>query len=213
LKTININLIGTLGKTQKSKDKLSGKYSNAGTQIYSWILVIATLIVFVISFGSWIAVKNMSQKLSQNLSKVENNIINIEKEETRLNLYRKGLKNDKEAAELKLVIRKTIEASFLPWKDILGEIAEKIPKDVVVLNIEKAGNPKDEIFGLKISGIIPANKKIKPLITASLFIFNLNNDTNSLLYDAKITNLNFNEKTQAYEFEIETSIKRQAKDE
>jgi len=208
LKTININLIGSLGKSSKLTLKAANKKisSNMGNQVFALILIIAILITFAVSFGGWIAVKKMTASLDKNLINVEENIKTLEAEETKLNTFRKNLKKEKEMAKLKILVKSKVDSSFLPWSDILKEIAVKMPKDIIVLNIEKIGNPRDKESNLKISGIIPTNKKIKPLMAASIFIFSLNNDQNSLLSDAKISRLEFNEKTRAYEFEIETSI-------
>ncbi len=208
MKTININLIGSLGKSSKLTLKAANKKisSNMGNQVFALILIIAILITFAVSFGGWIAVKKMTASLDKNLINVEENIKTLEAEETKLNTFRKNLKKEKEMAKLKILVKSKVDSSFLPWSDILKEIAVKMPKDIIVLNIEKIGNPRDKESNLKISGIIPTNKKIKPLMAASIFIFSLNNDQNSLLSDAKISRLEFNEKTRAYEFEIETSI-------
>jgi Tfp pilus assembly protein PilN len=213
LKTININLIGDLGKASKINLKEAKKVnsSDARNQIIVWILIIGVLIVFTASFGGWILVKQMSSNLDKNLIKLNKNLNTLREQETQLSNFRNDLKKEKEITELKIVIQKQLNSSFFPWSSVLQEIAAKIPKDIIVLKIEKEGTSRqssqqDDSLKLKISGLMPTNKQTQPLMTISLFIFNLNEDQNALLSDAKISKLDFNDKTRAYEFEIETSI-------
>jgi len=211
LKTININLIGDLGKTSKTslKNIKKGSSFDAKNQIFAYILIIGTLIIFATSLGGWFFVKQMTSSLDKKLIKLNENLNILREQETELSDFRKNLKKEKEITEFKIIIQKQLNSSFFPWSDVLKEIAAKIPKDIIVLKIEKAGNTaksKQDDIKLKISGIIPANKKPSPLMMISLFIFNLNEKQNSLLTNAKILKLDFNDKTKIYEFEIETSV-------
>lgn len=211
MKTININLIGDLGKTSKTslKNTKKGTSFDAKNQILAYILIVAVLIVFAASLGGWLLVKQMTSNLDRKLLKLNENLNTLREQETELSNFRKSLKKEKEITEFKIVIQKQLNSSFFPWSAVLKEIAAKIPKDIIVLKIEKTGNTaksKQEAIKLKISGIIPANKKPAPLMMISLFIFNLNATQNSLLTNAKILKLDFNDKTKTYEFEIETSI-------
>lgn len=208
MKTINVNLIGNLGKASKTSYEEAKKKNrlDSKSQIFAWILIVVTLITFSVGFGGWFAVRQMTLRLNNKLNELESNLAKLNSHSDELTIFRKNLKRDKEIAELKITVQKQINDSFFPWSDILKEIAAKIPKNIIVQKIEKYGNTKDSSFNLKITGIIPGNKKNKPLMTISLFIFSLNNNANSLLSDAKISRLEFNDKTQAYEFELETSM-------
>ena len=213
LKTINVNLIGDLAKTSKTNLKVAKKgiSFDARNQILASIMVIGVLVVFAASLGGWLLVKHMTSNLDRKLVKLNKNIDTLREQETQLSLFRKNLKKEKEITELKIVIQKQLNNSFFPWSAVLQEIAIKIPTDIIVLKIEKEGGSrhsrqiKNNLI-LKISGIIPTNKKLEPLTAISLFIFNLNENQNSLLANAKISKLGFNDKTRAYEFEIETSV-------
>lgn len=210
MKTININLIGNLGKISKTSFKQAKKVMSFDTknQIFAYILVISVILVFSASFGGWLLVKNITANLNQDLLKLNDNLTLLKEKESKLSNFRKDLKNEKEIIEFKIVIQKQINKSFLPWSSILKEIAIKIPKDIIVLKIEKSGNAREQDSQkLKISGLIPTNKKQQPLMSISFFIFNLNQNQNSLLSDAKISKLEFDDKTKTYEFEIETAIK------
>ena len=213
MKTININLIGDLRKTSKT-NPIAKKGSSLDTknQIVAYILIIGVFLVFTACMGGWFLVKQMTSNLDKKLVKLNENLNTLKEQETQLSLFRKNLKKEKEITELKIMIQSQLNNTFFPWSNVLQEIAAKIPKDIIVLKIEKQGKAKqsgktDSSLKLKISGIIPTNKKQEPLTAISLFIFNLNDNQNSLLSNAKISKLDFNDKTKAYEFEIETSIR------
>ena len=213
MKTISINLIGDLRKTSKT-NPIAKKGSSIDTrnQIYAYILIIGVLITFTASMGGWFLVRQMTSNLDKKLVQLNENLTTLRAQETQLSLFRKNLKKEKEITELKIMIQNQLNNTFFPWSAVLQEIAVKIPKDIIVLKIEKQGKAKqsgktDSSLKLKISGIIPTNKKQEPLTAISLFIFNLNDNQNSLLSNAKISKLDFNDKTRAYEFEIETSIR------
>ncbi len=214
LKTININLIGDFGKTSKIniREAKRGVSSDTRVQIYAYILIISILVLFAISFGSWLFVKQMTSNLDKKIVKLNNNLNILREEEILLSEFRQNLKKEKEINEFKIVAQNQINNSFLPWSSVLKEIATKIPTNIIVLKIEKTGTSEKtkekKNLKLKISGIIQANIKPYPLTLISLFIFNLNEKETSLLTNASISKLEFNEKTKAYEFEIETSIRR-----
>ena len=214
MKTININLIGDLGKNSKTNPKVAKKGTSFNTrnQILAYIMIIGIFIVFTASVGGWLLVKKMTTSLDRNLIKLNSNLNLLKEQETQLSDFRKNLKKEKEITELKIVIQKQLNSTFFPWSAVLQEIATKIPTDIIVLKIEKIGGSGQlrqdkNSLKLNISGIIPANKKLEPLMAISLFIFNLNENQTSLLSNAKISKLNFNDKTRTYEFEIETSIR------
>ena len=217
MKTININLIGDSGKTSKQNIKEAKKRNSFDTknQLLAYIMIISVLVVFASSMGGWVLVKQMTSALDRKLIKLNENLNTLQEQETLLSAFRKNLKKEKEITEFKIVIKKQLNNSFFPWSDVLREIADKIPKDIIVLKIEKEGTlrqsrQQDASLKLEISGIIPANKKLQPLTAISLFIFNLNENQNSLLSNAKISKLEFNDKTRTYEFQIETSVNSSA---
>ena len=213
MKTIKINLIGDSGKTSKQNIKEAKKRNSFDTrnQLLAYIMIISVLVVFAASMGGWFLVKQMTSSLDKKLIKLNENLNTLQEQETLLSAFRKNLKKEKEITEFKIVIRKQLNSSFFPWSAVLREIADNIPKDIIVLKIEKEGTlrqsrQQDAPLKLEISGIIPANKKLQPLTAISLFIFNLNENQNSLLSKAKISKLEFNDKTRTYEFQIETSV-------
>ncbi|MEI8388717.1 MAG: hypothetical protein WCG23_02405 [bacterium] len=217
MKTIKINLIGDSGKTSKQNIKESKKRNSFDTrnQLLAYIMIISVLVVFAASMGGWLLVKQMTSALDRKLIKLNENLNTLQEQETLLSAFRKNLKKEKEITEFKIVIKKQLNNSFFPWSAVLREIADKIPKDIIVLKIEKEGTlrqsrQQDAPLKLEISGIIPANKKLQPLTAISLFIFNLNESQNSLLSNAKISKLEFNDKTRTYEFQIKTSINNSA---
>lgn len=212
MKTININLIGELRKNLKTNNK-NAKISSldAKNQILAYILIIGIMIIFAACAGGWLLVRTMSSNLDKKLIRLNNNLDLLREEESQLSAFKKSLNKEKEITRYKIVIQKQLNAAFFPWSTVLQKIASKIPRDIVVQKIEKSnetGKSKNQINSLKlnISGIISTDRKPNPIVAVSLFIFNLNENPNSLLSNAKITKLEFNDKTRAYEFKIETSV-------
>lgn len=217
LKTININLIGDSGKTLKANLKKTNlKEANkensfdARSRIFSYILIIAAIVIFTAGLGGWLLVGTMTSHLDKKLTKLEENLKILKEKETQLSDFRKSLKKEKEITKFKILVQKQLNSSFFPWGAVLKEISVKIPKDMIILKIEKTGNTGQirenaSAIALNISGIIPPNAKQQPLITLSLFIFNLNDSQNSLFSNAKISKLNFNDKTKTYEFNVSVS--------
>ena len=70
-----------------------------------------------------------------NKLKVEHN--KIKKQETKLSIYSKDLNNKKKIINLKLLAREQINNLFIPWSLILEDLASKVPKNVIVLDIDK----------------------------------------------------------------------------
>lgn len=214
MKTININLIGDLGKTLKiNRSRVKKAHSEeAKNQLIAYVLIIGVLMVFAASVGGWLLVRTMTANLDKKLIKLNNSLNLLKEQETQLSDFRQNLNKEKVITEFKIVVQKQLNDSFFPWSSVLQEIAAKIPKEIIVQKIEKSkgsesSKSKTNLPKLKISGMVSANKKPAPIVAVSLFIFNLNEKPDSLLSNAKITKLQFNDKTQAYEFEIETSIR------
>lgn len=213
MKTININLLGDLSKISKTNLKKSKEKNSFDTrnQIFAYIFIIGIFVIFTVSFGGWMLVKKMTSNLDKRIVKLNENINILREQEVRLSTFRKNLKKEKEITNLKIIIQKQLNNSFFPWSSVLKEISNKIPKNIIILKIEKSGNANklgqnNDSMQLNISGIIPTNKKQEPLMLISLFIFNLNENPNSLLSNAKISNLEFDDKTKAYKFEISVAI-------
>lgn len=219
MKTINVNLIGDLGKTSKINIKKARKNnsSEAKNQLFAYIFLICILIIFTSSLGGWLVIRKMTSSVDKKIVKLNSNLTALREQETKLSEFQTNLKKEKEIIELKLVIQKQLNSSFFPWSNVLKEIAYKIPKNVIVTKIEKTQGTdvieRSDTLLLKISGITSDNKELQPLTSISLFIFNLNKNENSLLTNAKISKLEFNDKTKAYEFEVETLVKIPKKEE
>lgn len=213
MKTVNINLIGDLGKISKINTKnatAKGSFTE-GNPVIAYIVLTAILVIFASVFGGWLLVRNMTSNLDKNLMALNEKLNTLKDRETQLSNFRQDLKKENEISKFKIIVQKQLNDSFFPWSSVLKEIADKIPKNIIVQKIEKNGSAimtdrQQDSLTLKISGIIPADKQPGGLTIISLFIFNLNQNKNSLLSNAKISKLEFNDKTKAYEFEIETSV-------
>jgi len=208
-------LIGESGKISKAALKAS---AGAGAvevkhQIYAYILIIIILVVFAASFGGLMIIRKMTSNLDKNIIKLDKELKLLKEQENTATEFKKNLQKEKETAEFKILIQKQINNNFIIWSNVLKEIGDKIPKNIIIQKIEKEGSTKKskteaESVKLKISGLTSANKTLKPFMSISLFIFNLNDSENSFFSDTKISKLEFNEKAKTYEFEIETSMKK-----
>lgn len=206
MKTININLIGEFAKTVKTK-RLEFKEDNldSRTRIMVIASIIGIFIVLATSFGVWLVVKNMNVAADKNLKKLKMQLTDLQTEEKILSAYTRDIKNKKKIAELKLLAREQIAQLTFPWSEVLLDLAKKIPKSIIITEMKKMAAGK-AFSKLTISGIVSA--KETPLTEVSFFILNINQDENSLLKEAEIKALRYEEDSKAYEFEIEAQLRK-----
>ncbi len=212
MKTININLIGEFAKAPEYNRAVIKKDDlNTSTRLIMVILLVGILITFVTSFGIWFITDLLGRSSKAELKKLKTEHEQLEEEQTRLVIYRKNLQNDLTVAHLKYLARKQINNSFVPWSAVLKELATKIPKNIIISNIDKAGICSTGCSNrLTISGMVPASKntRSKPFTTVSFLILNINEDKNSLLFDAQIKKVEYEEDSRFYRFEIEAGIRK-----
>lgn len=212
METVTINL--TDYSRKKSGFKKPKNADNVQKQIFAYIILAGILVVFAACFGGRMFTEKMNTNLDKKLTALKKDTEILKQEEEKLSQFKDNLKKEKEAAEYKILTLNKINNFFLPWSEVLKEISAKIPKDIIVLKIEKTNSSGKTVQDLstpklKISGIISAKgQSHKPLSLISLFIFNLNENKESVLSNAKISKLDFDDKTKSYEFEIETSVNR-----
>lgn len=204
MKTININLIGEFKKTVKSgRFEIKKDSLDSGTKFFVIIFVIATFVVLSASFGVWLVAENLAKSSKVSLEKLTTELTELKNREAVLSAYTKDLENKRKMAELKLRAKKQINNLFIPWSLILTELSQKVPKKIIVTDIQKLSSGKitDKMV---ISGIVSAENK--PLTAVSFFILNINEDKNSLLADAEIKTLEYKDEKELYEFEIEAKL-------
>lgn len=210
MKTININLIGEFAKAPEyNKAVIKKDDLNTSTRLIMVIFLVGVLIVFAVSFGVWFVTDLLGRGSKAELKKLKTEHEQLEEEQTRLAIYRKSLQDDLMIAHLKYLARKQINNSFVPWSSVLKELAAKVPKNIIISNIDKAGTANFN-NRLTISGVVPASKNTrnKPFTTVSFLILNINEDENSLLFDANIKKIEYEEKAELYQFEIEAGIRK-----
>ena len=111
--------------------------------------------------------------------------------------------------EEKLKYQQKIDKDFLPWSKLLADVARAIPQNLVIDQISKQERP--DIIGnvnyLEIKGRINQGKS--PLQSLSFFILNLNENAklNSILNNAKASNVKFDDKDSCYTFDLTADIK------
>lgn len=214
MKTININLKGELGRVPKaSRAKIQQDELDTKTKLIFIISLAGIIVILASSFGVWMLTKKVNKTSKIELAKLHTEHENLQKEEKKLILYNKNLKEQKKLAEYKFLAKEQINDLFIPWSAVLKDLASKVPKDVIILNIAKTSR-RGASTKLNISGIIPAGKTYskyassgsKPLTAISFLILNINEDKNSLLNNAKIQNIKYKNKTDVYEFDIEANV-------
>ncbi len=214
MKTININLIGELDKAPEyNKAVIKKDNLDTGTKIIIMVFLIGILGIFVISFGLWLITDNLGKKHSVELKNLKEEHQKLSRQQSELTIYRKNLQQELEVAEFKLLAQRQVNNSFIPWSSVLKELAAKIPRNIIVSNIDKTASHRSSgsINRLSISGIVPDSGKsrVKPFTAVSFLILNINEDKNSLLGGAEIKRVEYKAETSVYEFEIETNIKKE----
>lgn len=222
MKIININLIGELNKAPEyNKAVIKKDNLDAGTKILVIIFIVGIIVTFVTSFGFWFITDNLAAKQRPKLAELENQHQKLLKEQTKLTVYRKNLQNDLKVAKFKKFAKKQTDNTFIPWSQVLTELANKIPKNIIVQDIDKSNYGSagaGHVNKLNIAGIVPASSertktKIKPFTAVSFLILNINEDKDSLLEKAKIKRIEYEDESDVYSFEIETSIRNLQEDE
>jgi len=217
LKTININLIGELHKAPEyNKNVIQKDNLDTGTKIFVVVFLVGIFVVFILSFGTWLIANNLCGKHIPELTGLKAKHQALKDEETELSNYKKNLQKNLEIARFKLLAKEQVNNTFIPWSIVLKDLASKIPKNIVVLDIDKMnsgrqGNGSNE---LRISGIVPActkssrvgSMKIKPFTAVSFLILNINEDKNSFMGNAKIGRIEYKDEKDVYEFEIKTNV-------
>jgi len=219
LKTIKINLSGDLKKNIKPGNviKLQAN-SDSKNHFIAYISIVCIMVVFCASVGGWLLTKQFSKEMEKKTVNLNHKLNTLREEEAKLAAFGNDLKKEKQIVEYKIVVQNQLDDSYFCWSSVLKEIAEKIPREIIVQKIDKTGEGKKsranlDSMKIKISGVVPANRKIEPLMAVSLFIYNLNEQKDSLLTSARISKFGYNDKTDVFEFEIETSINAKKADE
>ena len=218
MKTININLIGDLDKVPEyNKAVIQKDYIDARTKIYLIVFIIGVFAVLTINFGLWFVTNNLCGKYRPEVKNLKNEHQKLAKQQTELVIYRKNIQDDLKLAEFKMLVKKQINSSYIPWSGVLKDLAAKVPRDIVILDIGKATayRASGQINKLAISGIVPTYQtvvdykklRIKPLTAVSFLILNINEDPNSLLSNAEIKRIEYKKESGVYEFEITANVR------
>jgi hypothetical protein len=214
LRTININLIENKNKPVK----IDNSYINdidGKTKSTSIIIVVSACIVFAICVCIWFVAFYLNKKADSDLTELKSRHENLKIELAESTSSFKDLQQEKKNLELKLLAQNQINDSLLPWYYILNDIAGAVPKDIKILKIEKAGlssaNDSTSAIKLDIEGQISSLKRSgqDPLKEVSFFVININENPslNSYLSNAVLKSVKYEDKSQVYNFIIETCIK------
>lgn len=214
MKTIDINLIGEFDKAPEyNKSVIRKDHLDTSTRVIMMAFLIGVFVTFVISFGVWLIADNLGKNHSVELKKLKTELQKLEKEKTKMSIFRTNLQQDLKTAKFKLLAKNQINDSFIPWSSVLKELAAKIPRNIIISDIDKSASRRTSgnINRLSISGIVPVSgsSRVKPFTTVSFLILNINEDKYSLLYDAEIKKIEYDLKADIYSFEIETGIHKE----
>ncbi|MEI7475250.1 MAG: hypothetical protein WCK67_10795 [bacterium] len=214
MKTININL---LGSSVSSNANLTTSYSSSvkedivgeSTKTLSKIIIIASSVLFFGCFCVWSYNLSVIASLKSKISSLTNEYGTLSSEYKELDSLGKALVAERKILEEKLKYQQKIDKDFLPWSKLLADVARAIPQNLVIDQISKQERP--DIIGnvnyLEIKGRINQGKS--PLQSLSFFILNLNENAklNSILNNAKASNVKFDDKDSCYTFDLTADIK------
>lgn len=226
MRTIEINLIGELNKKalKLKPETKSVADVDPKTRLISVVMVVASALVFMLSFGGWLATNYLTQKANDDLENLKAQHEKIKGELEQVKEINKNIKDEKQTLELQALAQTIINDSFVPWHNILSDLSNTIPPGIEVQKIyrtdstlstvdvdpDNAQKPKDN-FGLAIEGRVNTSVagKVSPISLISFFILNINENTaiNSHLYNSKVTKLKHEPAKNAYEFSIESRVK------
>lgn len=209
MRTIDINLIEKdVNPSPKSKPIIED--IDDRTKKISVVAVAGAFAVFVLSTGIWLGVSYSTKNTDSELTILKTDHEKLQQELQTSTLVFKDLQQEKKILELKLLVQNQIDSSLMPWHKILVDIANTVPKDVRITKITKSSRSSQIADKLFIEGQISAKKdmKLKPLEIISYFVLNINENhsLNSYLKDAVIKSAEFDEKSEIYDFAIETAI-------
>ena len=209
MKTINVNLVGELHMAPEYNKKVIRKDNlNARTKIFVVIFLVVILVTFILGFSFWLFTNTMCGKYRPELQKLQASHRTLKSEEQELAKYNKNLKNALKIAKFKLLAKEQINQTFIPWSEVLKDLASKIPRDIIITDVKKTTSSSSSgVNKLNITGMVPANKStIKPITTVSFLILNINEDKNSFLGNAEIKKVEYNPELNIYEFEVSTNV-------
>jgi Tfp pilus assembly protein PilN len=213
LKTININLLGEFGRlAKKNKPLRSGLEKdilNAETRRICILIIVGSLGIFAFSFLIWAVLFFSAQKMSSELVNMTQKCSELKFELESSETAEKNAKERKKILELKLLAKNQINQNIVSWEHILSDIVKVVPENIKITEINKVfSTKKDKEPLLNIKG------QINPMLNGSLkhisyLVLNINENLppSTLLKDAIISSVKFNENTKLYDFTVQAKIK------
>lgn len=216
MKTIDINLIGDIKRTQKvvKKPVIVGQNQEITPKIRGFVIssVIGASAVFIMAFCIWLIIFSITQKAKSDLVNLQTEHGKLKIELAKSNTDNKNLLLEKTILNLKLVISNKISDSILPWHDILIDVSKTVPQNIKITEISKASGSRkgSSSPAVVIEGKVTPVKglPVNPFETVSFFVLNINENhhLNSFLSNAMVRNIQFSETDKMYNFTIEANI-------
>ena len=215
MKTIDINLLGNLGKNPAKKQSALIKRSDEDPKLkfMSIAAVAGASVVFVIALFVWLTAVYSIQKNIQELAVVRSQNELLKKELAKYTGYYKDLQLEKKVLDRKLVAKTSIDNSILPWCKVLGYIGKNIPSDLKLTKITKSGTSSEansDAVTVEISGQVNNKPDFNPLKEVSFFVLNLNETGlgNPPLMDATVKEVQYDDKGDKYDFVVQSYMNK-----
>ncbi len=211
MRTININLLHSIEDKQIKKRKKDNENVpiDPTTKLISLILLGSGFALFSSSLIAFLLLNNSIKNKESDIVSLKGENLKLKKEEKDLNKYSTALKDEKNILELKKVGLKKVHERFTPWTFVFSDLVQNLPRNVALSNISKKSKAKGP-NALEITGkiFLKDKKKNNTFEVISYLILNINNKmiNNSLLTNARINSINFNEEEKSYTFTLAVNV-------
>lgn len=217
MKTININLIGFSRKAVKSASVFEdGDAQETKYRIISIVAVAGAFVLFTILAGATVLSSMYSQSMKIELDKTSSKNLELSGELSKFIKMNKDMLAEKGDLAAKMVINKELEKVRPSWNKILIDLSRSIPKGAKITEINEINSSSSDMStsSIEIKGQIKPDLGQKPLTLISYFVININDNPvlNSSMENATIKKVEKDEKTDIFEFTINTDIKRPVSD-
>ncbi len=211
MRTININLLYSIEDKQikKRKSDSDAVPIDSRTKLISLILLGSGFALFSSSLLVFVLLNNGVKDKERNIVSLKGDNKKLKNEENDLKKYSTALKDEKNILELKKIGLKKVKDKFIPWTAVFSDLTHTLPRNVALSNISKKSKTKGPTL-LEVTGkiFIKDEKKNNTFEVISYLILNINNKmiNDSLLTNAHINSISFNEEEKSYTFSIAVNV-------
>ncbi len=211
MRTININLLHSIEDKQIKRRKSDNDNVpiDSKTKLISFILLGSGFALFSSSLLAFVLMNNGVKDNERNIAGLKGDNKKLKNEEKDLKKYSTALKDEKNILVLKKIGLKKVKNRFIPWTAVFSDLTHNLPRNVALSNISKKSKAKGP-NSLEVTGkiFIKDKKKNNTFEVISYLILNINNKmiNDSLLTNARINSISFNEEEKSYTFSIAANV-------